>query len=199
MIKKDQLLKVDQVTAYFLELSASSGDNDLTQLKLHKLLYYAQGICLAISGEPLFDSELHAWPLGPVCTTVYYDLPAGSSLLSLYENNDELVKQLAQKEKSLVYFIDRVYGRYSAHKLSAMTHQESPWKNANKTYREEIPHIAIRKFFEVEIKNRDKFALQHSCDEKEMEDIIDSLACIDHDYNDTPAISYSDFKKIVGW
>ncbi len=43
----------------------------LTNLKLNKLVYYAQVESLRDSGEPLFDDEIQAWQYGPVEPMVY--------------------------------------------------------------------------------------------------------------------------------
>lgn len=43
----------------------------LTNLKLQKLLYYAQGHHLAWAGAPLFREDLQAWSHGPVVPEVY--------------------------------------------------------------------------------------------------------------------------------
>ena len=52
-------------------VDAESGDN-ISNLKLQKLLYYAQGFSLALNGEPLFDEPLVAWAHGPVVTDLYH-------------------------------------------------------------------------------------------------------------------------------
>lgn len=99
----------------------------LTNLKLQKLLYYAQGTAIKYTGKPLFAENLIAWKLGPVVGEVYdkykqygrnpidetYDIPK-------FDNNDiEVILQDVYDE----------YGQYSASKLVDMTHEESPWKD----------------------------------------------------------------------
>ena len=37
----------------------------ITQMKLHKLVYFAHGWHLALKGEPLIDETLQAWDYGP--------------------------------------------------------------------------------------------------------------------------------------
>src|SRR4051794_29818552 len=65
-------LTADQVADYFLaHVDEESGDN-ITHLKLQKLLYYAQGFHLAIQGEPLFAEPIEAWEHGPVVCRVYH-------------------------------------------------------------------------------------------------------------------------------
>ena len=43
----------------------------MTNLRLQKLLYFAQGWHLARFGRPLFDASIEAWPYGPVVPEVY--------------------------------------------------------------------------------------------------------------------------------
>lgn len=50
--------------------TANGGDN-LTNLRLQKLLYYEQGYHLAQFGTPLFDEQIEAWMYGPVVPSVY--------------------------------------------------------------------------------------------------------------------------------
>ncbi|MCI8513016.1 MAG: DUF4065 domain-containing protein [Lachnospiraceae bacterium] len=45
---------------------------DIANLKLQKLLYYAQGCFLAVAGAPLFLEDILAWQHGPVVEPVYY-------------------------------------------------------------------------------------------------------------------------------
>ena len=188
--------KVRQVAAYFLELNAANEDNDLTQLKLQKLLYYAQGLCLAISGKPLFGEKIHAWQHGPVCTDVYRDFPNGSAVLSLYENNNELTEELSENDKSLISFTNMVYGRYGALKLRNMTHNESPWKDTIQTH--EISQSKIKRYFEKVVADEDDYALRHSENNEEIEDVSDLLTVLKYDYDEhKKTISHEEFWRDI--
>lgn len=188
--------KVRQVAAYFLEQNAANADNDLTQLKLQKLLYYGQGLCLAISGKPLFGDKIHAWQHGPVCTEIYHDFQNGACLLSLYENNDELTEALSSNDKSLIRFTNMVYGRYGALKLRNMTHEESPWKDTTQTH--EIDQSKIKSYFEKVVEDDDNFALRHSDNNEEMEDVSDLLAVLKYAYDDNKkTISHEEFWRDI--
>jgi uncharacterized phage-associated protein len=59
-----------EVANYLVASFRDAGD-PLTNLKLQKLLYYAQGWYLAIHDEALFDERIEAWPRGPVVPPVY--------------------------------------------------------------------------------------------------------------------------------
>ena len=47
-------------------------DELITNLKLQKLLYYAQGCVMALTDEPLFDEDIQAWEHGPVVPEIYH-------------------------------------------------------------------------------------------------------------------------------
>lgn len=103
------------------------GNPSVTQLKLQKLVYYAQGFHLAIFGEPLFSEEIAAWEYGPVVVKLrqlHRDrgadtiLPAETAFGSAISNNDT------------VAFLDKVWSRFGSYKageLVDMTHSEPPW------------------------------------------------------------------------
>jgi uncharacterized phage-associated protein len=51
---------------HFLKLSQPDIGDVISNLKLQKLLYYAQGFYLAIYGKALFEEDIVAWEHGPV-------------------------------------------------------------------------------------------------------------------------------------
>lgn len=59
------------VTNYILNKLRKHGINDITNLKLQKILYIAYGLHWCLYGENLFDSQIQAWRLGPVVPDVY--------------------------------------------------------------------------------------------------------------------------------
>ena len=59
-----------KVANVFLKL-AQEKNEELTNLKLQKLVYYAQAWYLAIYEKPLFDDEIEAWIHGPAVPSIY--------------------------------------------------------------------------------------------------------------------------------
>ena len=57
------------VANHFVELLHDQGG--ISNLKLQKLLYYAQAWHLALYGEPLFRDRIEAWVHGPVVPPVF--------------------------------------------------------------------------------------------------------------------------------
>ncbi len=117
-----------EVAKHFLaSVDVESGDN-MTHLKLQKLLYYAQGFHVAMhAGCPLFPESLLAWKHGPVVRSVYshyagYEHRAIDPVL--WSHLDDVPPE-TQEILDAVY---ANYGQYSARKLEEMTHEELPWR-----------------------------------------------------------------------
>jgi len=49
------------------------GRQNLTPLKLQKILYYVQATFLAQHGQPLFNEAIQKWQYGPVVPSVYFE------------------------------------------------------------------------------------------------------------------------------
>ena len=60
----------NKVADWFIHFAHEVGD-PITNLKLQKLVYYAQAWYLALHGKRLFPAEFQAWVHGPVCHSLY--------------------------------------------------------------------------------------------------------------------------------
>jgi uncharacterized phage-associated protein len=56
------------VAKYFVSLVDEEAGDSISNLKLQKLLYYAQGAHLALHNTPLFPEAIEAWTRGPQST-----------------------------------------------------------------------------------------------------------------------------------
>src|ERR1700751_2133393 len=61
------------IANYFLSRSAAEGI-PLTNLKLQKMVYLANGFYLALTDgeEPLLNERIETWPYGPVISNLYH-------------------------------------------------------------------------------------------------------------------------------
>jgi uncharacterized phage-associated protein len=134
------MLAARDVAEYFISILDLEAQDFLTNLKVQKLLYYAQGLALAYWSARLFPEKIIAWQLGPVVIEVYKDYEKfGGSPLSLSpnfspDNYDKETKKLLKK-------VFDEYGKYSAGKLVDMTHNETPWKKTKINSEISIKHI----------------------------------------------------------
>lgn len=137
------------VANYFLSLCDENAGDLISNLKLQKLLYYAQGFRLALSNGPLFDDPIEAWTHGPVVPTVYHAFKKhGSNALPAPENLDLSV--FDDGTKSHLDEVYKVYGQFSAWKLANMTHEEPPWKDMAAT-KGVISHDALKRYFKTQV------------------------------------------------
>ena len=119
------------VAKYFLSKTLETDEN-ITNLKLQKLLYYAQGYHLALFDDALFQEEIVAWTHGPVCPEIYHKFKEYGSDSIPHDNHDDIEDFSKNFTSEQLDFLDEVYnvfGQFSAWKLRDMTHEESPWIN----------------------------------------------------------------------
>jgi uncharacterized phage-associated protein len=120
---------VDQVADALIHLSRERGI-EITNLKLQKLLYYAQAWYLVNTDEPLFDADFEAWVHGPVVPRVFRRFKE-------YRWNPITEIVDPPRDIPLKGYVEEVLGTYgglSATQLERLTHQEDPWKEARKGY-----------------------------------------------------------------
>ena len=134
------MLTAKEVAEYFISIVDLESQDFLTNLKIQKLLYYAQGFALGIWSAQIFPEKIIAWQLGPVVIEVYsaYEkYGAGPVTLSadfdLCKYNDET--------KDLLNEVFEVYGQFSASRLVDMTHSEPPWKMTKINHEISIKHL----------------------------------------------------------
>lgn len=126
------MARVKDVSKYLLNLSKPKTEESITNLKLQKLLYYAQGFYLAFYDTRLFNDEIEAWAHGPVVPSIYHD----------YKDNkyNEITKKynpveinLSNQEKELIEEVWDIFKAYDGKELEKLTHSEDPWKDTRGT------------------------------------------------------------------
>lgn len=151
-------ITAEDVAEYFIALSNETGDT-MTNLRLQKLVFYAQAWYLANFNKPLFEEDFQAWVHGPVIPTIYnkYKERGGQPILSdLKLNQTENIFDETTRE--FLKEVSAVYMPYTAYQLESMTHNEDPWVNARKGLKPTslsdkiIEKEDIRKYYEQKIK-----------------------------------------------
>lgn len=139
-----------EIAEWFLAW-AEDIEADISNLKLQKLLYYAQGQHLAVYGTPLFDEEIQAWAHGPVVPSVYHafkDYGRGPIDPSCEISPEFDWDRFKTVEQLLLDIWDR-YGSLAAWTLREKTHREPPWREAfdHGVRHTEIPRANIQAYF----------------------------------------------------
>lgn len=128
----------------------------VTQMKLQKMVYFAQGVHLALHQEPLVKDVFQAWKYGPVVPGIYHTYKFyGSSPITNTEwvmDQEEMeMAKIDEKAKETVDYTWSLLKETNTVKLSNWTHEDgSPWKlnyidGANDVI---IPNDDIKKYFE---------------------------------------------------
>jgi uncharacterized phage-associated protein len=145
-------LSVQDIANYFLTLNDPEAGDFISNLKLQKLCYYAQGFHLAIYGEPLFLENIEAWQHGPVIESLYHTYKEfGSDAIPVPENFDLSI--FSKEVRELLDEVYKVYGQFSAWKLRSLTHEEAPWKDAFERGATTITHESMRDYFKTLVNN----------------------------------------------
>ena len=122
------MLSCHDIAKYFLSLSDEDAGDLISNLKLQKLLYYAQGFYLAIYDMPLFSEPIEAWEHGPVVPKVYHEYKSYGRE-AIPEPDDINMKIYPDEVQELLDDVYSTFGQFSAWKLRNMTHEEPPWNN----------------------------------------------------------------------
>ena len=114
--------KIINVAQYiFTEYRRITGEV-IDEMKLHKLLYFAQRESLAITNEPLFEGEFEGWKYGPVCKEIRNSI-----------TRDGIIDYDSDISDECKYIINNIileYGALASWKLSELSHKEISWKNS---------------------------------------------------------------------
>jgi uncharacterized phage-associated protein len=141
----------DAINVAELFLSWAHRDGDLiTNLKMQKLLYYAQAWHLVnFNKKPLFNDGIEAWDFGPVIPSVYHEYKTfGYRPIPHAITKNEEAPFTPDQMEYLELLYDK-FIRFSAHELVNMSHNEDPWKKAfnSDLYPKIISHEEMTKYY----------------------------------------------------
>lgn len=111
------------VASYIFNRYNDEFHSRIDEMKLHKLLYFAQRESLIQNREPLFDAVFYGWKFGPIL----------KEIRSAYRDN-LFYKTIPEDVVARISVImDKVFEEYAGKdswSLSRLTHGELAWKNS---------------------------------------------------------------------
>ena len=149
------------VANYFIDNFKNNGREELTCLKLIKLVYIAHGFKLALIGKPLVNEYALAWRYGPVFQSIYHVFKFFSVIkkenkAKEFDNTNKGLREcrsdFSEDEKKIMDVVLKDYGSLPAWDLSGRTHIEgSPWfltiKESNGIQGKSIDNEIIKKYY----------------------------------------------------
>jgi len=143
------------VAAKFIDNSLAE-DLRLTNMQVQKMVYIANGLYLALKGEPLIREEVKVWNYGPVIEDLYHSLKIyGNGYVTnnlLFTYNDPLPNDA--DIDTVMNFTWESCKNLDGIQLSNWTHKDdSPWTKASKEHKKIIPNEYMEEFFKKFIKD----------------------------------------------
>lgn len=132
-MSKDKKYRASTIAKFFINQASenSIGENGekegITNLKLQKILYFAQAYFLTSKMKKnIFSENIEAWKYGPVIPSVYHEFKAkgNKSIVHTYDIN------IDSDDEEILKEVWDIFGQYSASHLVDMTHSHAPWKEA---------------------------------------------------------------------
>lgn len=121
------MMDVIKVASYIFKRYQDETKETIDEMKLHKLMYFAQREAIIQTGSPLFDTQFAAWKYGPVIVEVRNSYRSNS--LNQFPTEQEIAPY-----KVAFDFVFKNYAVKDSWTLSMLTHGESSWKNARVGY-----------------------------------------------------------------
>jgi uncharacterized phage-associated protein len=140
------MANIFDVANFFIEAALSQEDY-VTNMKLNKLLYFAQAWSLVKYDRPLFEEPIEAWNYGPVVSEIYKKYKSYGNKPIMSVDSDDYCDSLTETDQEVLIDVMLNYGKYTAFTLVNMSHvRGGPWDSTfNK--QGEISKSLIRDYY----------------------------------------------------
>jgi uncharacterized phage-associated protein len=149
------MVSAEIIAKEFVNMGIEAGD-PVTQMKLQKMVYFAQGLHLALHQEILCNEPFFAWKFGPVIPSIYqlYKKWGSSAIiekpLSSDSGNPNNPDVLTSAERETIDYTWEITKNLDGITLSNWSHAaNSPWAQAYaKGENTVISNSLIKEYFE---------------------------------------------------
>lgn len=142
-------MKVIDVANFFITVGSYNEGSEMTNARINKLLYFAQGRYLATYGKPLFDEKIEAWKFGPIIEEIYHSFKSYGNNIITKTKGEFDIEEMDDDDFQFLSDVFTNYADYSTSALIDKTHENgSPWSKVyipNKNV--VIPQNLIKKYF----------------------------------------------------
>lgn len=109
---------VQNLIIKYQEITGNSLIGD--EMKVHKLMYYAQKTSIALTGNSIIDEEFEGWVHGPV-------LPSLRGLFEYFVEDSNSIDDISDTEEYIIENTIYQYGKYATWALRDKSHEEISW------------------------------------------------------------------------
>lgn len=126
---------VEQVADYFIDTSIKWKEDYVTNLRLQKLVYYAQAWFIQRHNKPLFKDDLKKYQFGPVCEKLYRKYAGYGDQPIITTSPSYSINVFTAEELETLNDVMYEYGKYSTPALVNRSHRSSePWSKIQTEY-----------------------------------------------------------------
>jgi len=130
-VDKTRDKSVYDIAKWFIQKDFDEPRNNFKgNMKLQKLLYFAQLIHIYFYDELLFDEPIRAFKNGPVVECIRLDYKNHTA--EFIRDAKNMVKSFNRKIMKTLITTVEIFGDYSAEKLSELSHQHDCWERTLK-------------------------------------------------------------------
>lgn len=155
MSDKFKALSAKDVARWFINHVDRASGEAITQLKVQKLVYYADAWYLANFDKPLIKEDFQAWAHGPAIHSLYREFKDFG--WNAIPEQPCVRSKIPSDINDYLEAVYEEYGQFSAKRLEEMTHEELPWQQARRALPAEaasqtiIPKIVTRNYYAEKI------------------------------------------------
>jgi uncharacterized phage-associated protein len=122
-------------TDYLIDLSCQH-KKPLTPLEVQKMLYFLEGLHLALVDAPLFDENFEAWQFGPALPSVWRRFKSfGPNTISPNVVDTKAKESLSDPVLRLIEFVYTLYSKFDPPSLVGLTHLPgTPWDDVRRAH-----------------------------------------------------------------
>ena len=120
--------KIKNVAQYIFSAYRRITKETVDEMKLQKLLYFAQRECIAVTGQPMFEETFEGWKYGPVCRELRNSITPDGIL--------DATEDISEQNKYIINNVIQEYGSLASWKLSEISHKESSWRKSRQGLQE---------------------------------------------------------------
>ena len=113
------------VAGYIYDRYQREFDEKIDEMKLQKLMYFAQRESLIRTGEPLFEGDFYGWRFGPVLKELR--APYKEESFASDVSDEDMAA-----DKKVLDEVFKAYAHKDAWSLSRLSHGEICWKRSRK-------------------------------------------------------------------
>ena len=113
------------VAAYIYDRYQNEYEEKIDEMKLQKLMYFAQRESLIRTGEPLFEGDFYGWRFGPVLKELR--APYKEESFASDVSDEDMAA-----DKKVLDEVFKAYAHKDAWSLSRLSHGEICWKRSRK-------------------------------------------------------------------